>query len=136
MPGEPPAMPAVAPASRTFPASQVSIPLPGVAAETLSAITHGLLAPVGVIVDVFYLFVRWLLSWGIARDSIFLPTYRGLVRNGSSGFSTKKVEFPASLSKRGGIFFCPVLFWLEAVRKSPSLPPGVLEILPKKIECS
>ena len=40
--------------------------------------------------------------WGIARDSIFPPTfstmqlYRGLVTNGSSGFSTKKVEFPPS----------------------------------------
>ncbi len=45
----------------------------------------------------FYFFVRWLLCWGIAHDSIFPPTYRGLVRNGSSGFSTKKVEFPASL---------------------------------------
>ena len=84
----------------------------------------------------FYCFVRWLLCWGIAHDSIFPPTYRGLVRNGSSGFSTKKVEFPASLRKREGIFFRPMLFWLEDIQKSPSLPHGVLEILPNKVECS
>jgi hypothetical protein len=53
---------------------------------------------------------------------MFLPTYRGLIRNGSSGFSTKKVEFPASLLKREGIFFRPMLFWLEDVKKSSSLP--------------
>jgi hypothetical protein len=67
---------------------------------------------------------------------MFLPTYRGLIRNGSSGFSTKKVEFPASLLKREGIFFRPMLFWLEDVKKSSSLPHRVLDILPKKVECS
>ncbi len=105
------------------------------ASQTSLAIAHGLLAPVGVIVYVFFLFVGCCVG-GIARDSIFLLTYRGLVRNESSGFSMKKVEFPASFLKREGIFFRPMIFWLEDVKKSPSLPLGVLDILPKKVECS
>ncbi len=67
-----------------------------------------------------YIFCSLVVVLGIPRDYIFLPMSRGLARNGSSGFSMKKVEFPASVSKRRGIFFCPILFtW-------------VLEILPKK----
>ena len=50
---------------------------------------------VGIIEEVF-LFLRWLV-WGITHDSNAQSTYRGLVSNGSSGFSTKKVEFPPSL---------------------------------------
>ncbi len=51
-----PAMPVAVPVSRMFPASLASVPLPGVAAQMSPAIVHGLLAPVIVIVDVFFSF--------------------------------------------------------------------------------
>ncbi len=52
-------------------------------------------------------FVRWVLGGRGGdgcqvgpRDSIFHSMYRGLVTNKSLVFSSKKVEFPASLVKR------------------------------------
>jgi hypothetical protein len=53
-----------------------------------------------IIIILCYVVCSWL-----CHDSIFPSTYRGLVTNGSLGFSTKKVECPASLVKSGGIFY-------------------------------
>ncbi len=63
----------------------------------------------------------WVGVCGIARDSIFPSTYKGLVRNGSSGFSTKKVEFPASLLRSEGFILPCRVFLLEKACQKASL---------------
>ncbi len=50
-----------------------------------------------------------------------LLTYRGLVTNGSLGFSTKKVDFPASLVKSGGVSNTPCNLARSHAKKPLSL---------------
>ncbi len=80
----------------------LNIPPPGAAADGVRCCSRP--APTSVIIAIYF-FVRWLLCRGIAGDCFFPSMYRRLVTNGSPGFSTKKVEFPASLYKSEGLFY-------------------------------
>jgi hypothetical protein len=74
----------------------------------------------------YFCFVRWC-CWGSSLVTLLFSRLRteDLLQMGDQVSLQKKVEFPASLSKRERLFYHTVLFWLEFVPKGPSLPHGV-----------
>jgi hypothetical protein len=115
--GKLPIPPAITLECSMSPTSLPCVPLPGAVVVVVRRPLSVSSQPPPIIVCC-WLGYTLVVSW-LYFPNAYLSTYRALVQNGSSDFSTKKVEFPTPLFKSEQILYHATQFWLEYVPNTP-----------------